>query len=131
MLTVQHWNKFSIKSTKCLPFPPLDIAFCVKTLYSVAKWHVTLFGINYISQIVYYTKQLKQIVQFLHAVALLSIYVTKIVQRKSPFFTEHTHLLKTKLPREPESGIKKKPNQKTTQHPKEMGMLLVKHKHGF
>lgn len=70
----------------------------------------------------YFTKQLKQNVQFLHAVALLSIYVTKIVQRKPTFLAEHTNLLKTKPSREPESGVNKNYGD---------GGLLAKHKHGF
>lgn len=42
-----------------------------------------------------FTKQFKQHVQFLHALALLSVYVTKTAQRKSTFFTKHTQPMKT------------------------------------
>lgn len=88
-------------------------------MVSYTFWHKLHFS----NKIVCFTKQLKQNVQFLHAVALLSIYITKIVKRIPTFFTEHRNLLKTKLSREPEVGVK--------QNPRRCGRLLVKYKHAF
>lgn len=72
---------------------------CQNTVFSgkmacYTFWH----KLHFPNKTVYFTKQFKQNVQFLHAVALLSIHITKIVQRKSTFFTEHTHLLKQNDP---------------------------------
>lgn len=91
MLTAQYWNNFSIRLTRCKAFfSPLDTAPCAETPYLVAKWHYIFWHkLHFANKIVYFKKQLKQNVQFLHAVALLSIYATKKIQRKSTFFNDY------------------------------------------
>lgn len=64
------------------PLLPQNFAFCAKSTFLVAKLQgILFFGINYIFQIKYFIKKVKRNVQFMHAVAELSTYFTKILQR--------------------------------------------------
>lgn len=71
-------------------FSPLDIASCAK---HPIQWQndVAFFWhkLHFANKIVYLKKQLKRNMQFPHTVALLSIYATKITQRKSTFVNDY------------------------------------------